>query len=103
MAVRHFKGLNHLAATAKLALVLSAIALLNTCTPVPSLLDQIKSLGELRVVTRNGPLAYYRGAGDTPAGPEYELARHLASDLGVRLIISPVRSYAEIYNEITSG
>ncbi len=29
--------------------------LLGTCTPLPSLIDQIKTLGELRVVTRNGP------------------------------------------------
>ena len=33
----------------------------------------------------------------------YELARHLASELGVRLIIEPVRSYAEIYSAITTG
>ncbi len=103
MSVRHIKGLQQIVATGKVALVLGAIALLGTCTPVPGLLDQIRSLGELRVVTRNGPLAYYLGAGDTPAGPEYELARHLASELGVRLIISPVSSYAEIYNEITTG
>jgi membrane-bound lytic murein transglycosylase F len=103
MTVRYLKNLKPLAPTAKLAFVLGAVGLLGTCTPVPGLLDQIKSLGELRVVTRNGPLAFYRGAGDTLAGPEYELARHLASELGVRLIISPVRSYAEIYNEITSG
>ena len=103
MIVRHLKDLKHLAATAKLALALGGFALLGTCTPVPGLFDQIKDLGEIRVVTRNGPLAFYRGAGEAPAGPEYELARHLASELGVRLIIEPVRSYAEIYSAITSG
>jgi membrane-bound lytic murein transglycosylase F len=103
MIVPHFKGLKYLAAAAKPALALGSVALLGTCTPVPGIFDQIKALGEIRVVTRNGPLAFYRGAGDAPAGPEYELARHLASELGVRLIIEPVRTYAEIYNAITSG
>jgi len=88
---------------AKLALAASAVTLLGTFSPVPSLIDQIKTLGELRVVTRNGPLAFYRGADDMPEGPEFELARRFASELGVRLKITPVRSYTEIYSAITSG
>jgi len=87
----------------KLVIAVSAVSMLGTCTPTPSLMDQIKTLGELRVVTRNGPLAFYRGAGDMPEGPEYELARRFADELGVRLKITPVRSYAEIYAAITSG
>jgi membrane-bound lytic murein transglycosylase F len=67
------------------------------------LIDQIKAVGELRVVTRNGPLAFYRGADEMPEGPEYELARRFASELGVRLKIETVSSYAEIYAAITSG
>jgi membrane-bound lytic murein transglycosylase F len=70
---------------------------------MPGLIDQIKTLGELRVVTRSSPLAYYRGADNMPEGPEYELARRFASELGVRLKITPVSSYAEIYAAITSG
>src|SRR3982075_3009720 len=81
----------------------SAVTLLSTCAPVPSLIDQIKTLGELRVVTRNGPLAYYRGPDDMPEGPEYELARRFADELGVKLKITAVRSYAEIYAALTSG
>jgi membrane-bound lytic murein transglycosylase F len=77
--------------------------MLGTCSPVPGLIDQIKAVGELRVVTRNGPLAYYRGADEMPEGPEYELARRFASELGVRLKIEPVSSYAEIYAALTSG
>ncbi len=90
-------------ARAKVALAVGAIWLLGTGTPVPGLIDQIKSLGEFRVVTRNGPLAFFRGAGDSPEGPEYELARHFASELGVRLLITPVHSYAEIYDAIATG
>ncbi len=88
---------------AKLALAVSAVTLLGTFSPVPSLIEQIKTLGELRVVTRNGPLAFYRGPDDMPEGPEFELARRFASELGVRLKIAPVRTYTEIYAAITSG
>lgn len=87
----------------KLVIAVSAVSLLGTCTPTPGLIDQIKTLGELRMVTRNGPLAFYRGADDMPEGPEYELARRFADELGVRLKITPVRSYAEIYAAIISG
>jgi membrane-bound lytic murein transglycosylase F len=81
----------------------SAVSILGTCTPTPSMIEQIKALGELRVVTRNGPLAYYLGSDDMPEGPEYELARRFADELGVKLKITPVRSYAEIYAALDSG
>src|SRR6202140_3379819 len=87
----------------KVVISVSAISVLGTCTPLPSLVDQIKTLGELRVVTRTGPLAFYRGPDDMPEGPEYELARRFADELGVKLKITPLRSYAEIYAALTSG
>ena len=87
----------------KVAIAASAVTLLGTCTPLPSLIDQIRTLGELRVVTRNSPLAYYRGPDDMPEGPEYELARRFADELGVRLKITPVRTYAEIYAALATG
>src|SRR5258707_2638977 len=36
-------------------------------------------------------------------GPEYELSRRFADELGVKLKITAVRSYAEIYAALTSG
>ena len=87
----------------KISMASSAALLLGTCTPLPSTIEQIKILGELRVVTRDSTLAYYRGADGTPQGPEYELASRFAGELGVKLIITPVRSYAEIYDALTSG
>src|SRR6266403_1466556 len=87
----------------KVTISVVAAGLLSTCTPMPSLIDQIKTLGELRVVTRNGPLAFYRGPDNMPEGPEYELARRFADELGVRLKITPMRTYAEIYAALTSG
>jgi membrane-bound lytic murein transglycosylase F len=88
---------------AKVSLAVSAAVLLTSYAPLPGVFDQIKILGELRVVTRNSPLAFYRGADDMPQGPEYELARRFADELGVKLIITPVRSYAEIYAALRSG
>ncbi len=87
----------------KVGVAVAAVLMLGTCTPLPSLIDQIKTLGELRVATRNGPLAYYRGPDDMPEGPEYELARRFADELGVKLTITPLRSYAEIYDSLASG
>src|SRR5450755_320125 len=84
-------------------MAVSASLMLTTCSPLPSVIDQIKILGELRVVTRNSPLAYYRGADHTPQGPEYELAHRFADELGVKLTITPVHSYAEIYAALASG
>jgi membrane-bound lytic murein transglycosylase F len=69
--------------------ILAAIVLgtlLSTCSSPPSLLERIVRTGELRVVTRNTPAAFYYGA-DEPRGIEYELARGYAARLGVGLRI----------------
>ncbi|HEX3914156.1 MAG TPA: membrane-bound lytic murein transglycosylase MltF [Steroidobacteraceae bacterium] len=87
----------------KVTIAISAAGLLSSYAPVPSLIHQIKSLGELRVVTRVSPLAYYRGPDGSQEGPEYDLARRFADELGVKLKITPMRTYAEIYAAITSG
>jgi membrane-bound lytic murein transglycosylase F len=87
----------------KLTIAVSAAALLSSYAPLPSLVDQIKTLGELRVVTRTSPLVFYRGPDEAPQGPEYELAQRFADELGVRLKIMPMRTYAEIYKALTTG
>ena len=69
--------------------MLAAIVLgvmLSTCSSPPSVLERILRSGELRVVTRNTPAAFYYGA-DEPRGVEYELARGYAQKLGVSLRI----------------
>ena len=87
----------------KLTIAVSALVLLSSYAPLPSLIVQIKTLGELRVATRTSPLAFYRGPDGIPEGPEYELAQRFADDLGVTLKITPMRSYADIYAALTSG
>ena len=87
----------------KLVVGTLALTLLTSFAPLPSLIEQIKTLGELRVVTRNDPLAFYRGPNGMPEGPEYELARRFADELGVRLKITVVSSYAELYEALRLG
>ena len=54
--------------------------------PKPSVLEQVKAEGELRVITRNSPATYFQDRnGDT--GFEYELAKRFATDLGLELKI----------------
>jgi membrane-bound lytic murein transglycosylase F len=87
----------------KIGTAVAVVLSLGTCAPLPSVIDQIKTLGELRVVTRESPLAFYRNVDDLPEGPEYDLASRFADELGVKLVITPVRSYAEIYGALASG
>ncbi len=87
----------------KLSIAAVAAGLLATCSKPPDLLTQIKKLGVLRVVTRNSPNAFFSGANDEPEGPEYELVRRFAQDLGVRLILTPRRKFPDIYAMVYNG
>ena len=77
-------------------------ALVGTCSSPPSMIDQIIELGELRVVTRDTPTAYFVGP-DGPAGPEYDLFRGFAESLGVSLVIQTVESVSEILPHVNEG
>ncbi|MDX1695415.1 MAG: membrane-bound lytic murein transglycosylase MltF [Ketobacteraceae bacterium] len=61
-------------------------------------LDEIKTSGKLRVLTRNAPTTYYIGRDGEPAGPEHDMAQAFASALGVEVefIVKPsVKSIVE--------
>ena len=60
----------------KAALAIIATLLLGTCSQPPTVLEQIMRAGELRVVTRNLPSAYYLrdDVQYFPAGPEFLLS-----------------------------
>lgn len=79
-----------------------AVALLAGCTQEPSALQQVRTRGELRVVTLNLPTCYYLGA-QGPEGLEYALASRFAAQLGVRLKIYAVPNEAAIRSELASG
>jgi membrane-bound lytic murein transglycosylase F len=86
----------------KVLLALIATLFLATCAQPPSLLEQVLEQGELRVVTRNSPDAYYLGA-QGPAGPAYELASRFAEHLGVPLRLYTVRTRDEAIAEVAAG
>ncbi len=65
-------------------------------------LDQIIERGKLRVVTRYGPITYYRNRG-SDTGFEYELARRFAKKLGVELEISIAYSRDELLDALRKG
>jgi membrane-bound lytic murein transglycosylase F len=85
---------------ALVAVVLSPM--LVTCSSAPPLLEQILRTGELRVVTRNTPAAFYYGA-DEPRGIEYELARGFAERLGVDLRIYVADRIGQVLPDIANG
>jgi membrane-bound lytic murein transglycosylase F len=83
-------------------LALLATLLLATCSQPPGLLERVLAAGELRVVTRNSPDAYYLGS-HGPEGPAYELASRFAEDLGVALRLYTVRTREAAIREVTEG
>ncbi len=83
-------------------LAIIATLLLGTCSRQVSTLEQILAAGELRVVTRNHPSAYYLGA-NGPQGPEYELAAQFAAEMGVALYIYSVPTLSDVMAEVQSG
>jgi membrane-bound lytic murein transglycosylase F len=85
----------------KVALAIIATLLLGTCSQPPTVLEQILRSGELRVVTRNLPSAYYLGAAG-PQGPEFDLASRFAAELGVALRIYSVPNVADAMRELES-
>ena len=85
----------------KAALAIIATLLLGTCSQPPTVLEQIMRAGELRVVTRNLPSAYYLGASG-PQGPEFDLASRFAAELGVRLFVYSVPNVADAMRELES-
>jgi membrane-bound lytic murein transglycosylase F len=86
----------------RLVLYITLGALLGTCSPAPTLLDQVLEVGELRVVSRDSPTAYVDGP-DGPSGPEYDLVRAFADYLGVDLVIETVQSVPEVLPHLIAG
>jgi membrane-bound lytic murein transglycosylase F len=86
----------------KPVLALLATLLLATCTQPPGLLERVLAEGELRVVTRNSPDAYYLGS-HGPEGPAYELASRFAEHLGVALRLYTVRTREAAIQEVAAG
>ena len=85
--------------------VISAVvlgALIGSCAHSPSPLDEIRTLGELRVITQNTPTTFYNGATE-PYGIEYELVSAFADHLGVRLQLTDTLKLGDIYTSLADG
>ena len=81
----------------------AGVLLLAACTHGgPSALDQIRTRGELRVVTLNLPTCYYLGAQGTE-GLEYQLASRFAAQLDVKLLMYPVANERAMQDELAAG
>jgi membrane-bound lytic murein transglycosylase F len=76
--------------------------LLGTCSTQPPVLDQVLELGELRVVSRDSPTAYVDSP-DGPSGPEYDLVKAFADELGVELVVETVQSVSEVLPQLIEG
>lgn len=86
----------------RLLVYASLAALLNTCSLTPPLLEQIRERGELRVVTRYAATTYSIGP-DGPQGPEFDLVRGFADELGVTLVVETVDAVSEVVPRLLSG
>jgi membrane-bound lytic murein transglycosylase F len=86
----------------KVLIALLSTLLLATCAQPPPLLQRILADGELRVVTRNSPDAYYLGS-HGPEGPAYDLASQFAESLGVPLRLYTVKTREAAIEEVAAG
>jgi membrane-bound lytic murein transglycosylase F len=87
----------------RLLLVITLAGLVGTCSSPPPLLEQVLETGELRIVTRLSPTAYVLGPDGTPSGPEFDLAKAFADDLGVELVVETVQSVSEVLPFMLTG
>ncbi|MGH8445890.1 MAG: transporter substrate-binding domain-containing protein, partial [Solimonas sp.] len=78
-------------------------AVLGTCSPRQTAMDEIRSLGVLRVATVNSPTVYYIGPGGEPIGFEYDLLKALADRLGVKLELVVAGSPTEALDLLREG
>jgi membrane-bound lytic murein transglycosylase F len=91
----------------KATIIIFALVL-GTCSRPPTTLEEVLSSGQLRVITRNSPTTYYRGALGFD-GPEFQLAKGFANYLGekydrvIEVDFEPVDRFAELLPALERG
>lgn len=85
-----------------LVLIAALALVLGTCQYRPGLLEQIDTLGTLRVATVNSAMTYYLDA-DGPAGFEYDLVREFADDLGLKVDVLVLPDRDAVLDAVASG
>tara|TARA_B100000446_G_scaffold63460_1_gene60061 strand:- start:4505 stop:5941 length:1437 start_codon:yes stop_codon:yes gene_type:complete len=79
---------------------IAALCLLTVSGSVrPNAVEQIRSQGQLVVITRNSPTTYFEDNVGT-TGYEYELAKAFAEHLGVELVIKQADSLSDLYSSL---
>jgi len=86
----------------RLGIYLALAALTGSCTARPGVLEQIRTLGVLKVATRLGPETYYHGIRG-PKGPEYELVSEFAATLAVPIEFVPLATEEAVIHEVAIG
>ncbi|WP_341938535.1 membrane-bound lytic murein transglycosylase MltF [Marinimicrobium sp. C2-29] len=85
-----------------ICLALIAVSLLLVGSKPPTTLERVIALGELRVVSRNGPTTYYQGPhGQT--GLEYLMLQQFANELGVKLVIEDEENLQTMLAKVQEG
>ncbi len=69
-------------------------------SPHNPILTQINHTGELRVAINEGITTYYERPDGQKSGFEYELAKHFAAELGVKLNIVKTNNHANTLNKV---
>jgi len=81
-------------------LLICCAALLVRSAPA-SQLEQVRTAGELRVLSRNGPISHYQSP-EGITGFEYTLLKGFADELGVKLVIKDEAPVAEWLSDINN-
>lgn len=86
-----------------LFLSLMLILVFSGCGDQKTILETIRESGELRFVTVESPLTYFKGSDGVAEGPEYELASMFARSLGLKLNLIVVRNKHEVVSHINNN
>lgn len=86
----------------KLLVTLLLGVFVTLCSRQPTVLEQVRQSGELRVLMRHSLTSYYRGP-DGPTGFEYDLARRFAADLGVELEVLAASNQPQMVEGLRRG
>ncbi len=82
--------------------ICGVLALLSTCSPSLSILDELRASGTLKMATVNSATTYYL-AGNGPTGFEYDLAKLWAENLGVELEVIVVTNRGAAIQAVKTG
>lgn len=95
-------GLRELLRCVQLLIIIGLALALGTCVSRPGLLEQIDTLGTLRVATVNSVSTYYLDA-DGPTGFEYDLIRDFAKKQGLRFEMVVLPDQQAVLDAVASG